>query len=98
MYEEVLVCFLYATRTSLYKRGNRNRSETDVFPTHEDQAALFSQETAGSKIGCIHFRDTVDFTTNCILKLELELETRPRTKPNKLHKLIHFVVGTGISL
>ena len=30
------------------------------------------------------FQDTGNFTTDCILKLELELETLPRTEPNKL--------------
>ena len=33
--------------------------------------ALFSSERACSKISCIHFQDTTDFATGCILKLQL---------------------------
>ena len=33
----------------------------------------------------IHSQDTIDVTTGCILKLDLQLETRSLTEPNKLH-------------
>ena len=44
---------------------------------------------SSSEISCIHFKDTCDFATGCIVKLKLELETRPRAEPNKLHFLSH---------
>ena len=42
-------------------------------------------DRAGNEIGCIHLQNTADFATSRILKLELQLETRLRTEPNKLH-------------
>ena len=47
------------------------------------------KDIAGSKIGCIHFQDTADFTIGCILKLEIH----PRTEPNELHK--GFILSTA---
>ena len=51
---------------------------------------LAAEDTAGSKIllpdiSCT--LDTANFATSYFLKLKLELETRPRTKPYKIHML-----------